>query len=78
MLVSSHISTRRHNPEHNDVNLHRRENLRCRIMNNTACSFSYKRHLMPLNPVFKVYKTIVLPAVFMCVRNLVSDTKGIT
>jgi hypothetical protein len=33
VLVSYHNTTRRHNPEDLDLNLHRRENLKSRIIN---------------------------------------------
>jgi hypothetical protein len=36
-LVSYHITTRRHNPEDLDANLHRRENFKC------CDEFSYQR-----------------------------------
>jgi hypothetical protein len=35
MLVSSYKTTRRHNPEDHNPHLHRRENLKSQIVNNS-------------------------------------------
>jgi len=43
MLLSYHIITRCHNLEDNDMNLHRRENLKSRIKN-TKVNVSNKRN----------------------------------
>jgi hypothetical protein len=41
MLISYHISTRRHNPEESDLNLHRLENIESLLI--THCVLAYTR-----------------------------------